>query len=366
MKFSSKTVTFQEMVSKSIKGASCDKLLPLTSMMAIELKKGQLRLITTDASNYLYIVQDKVEGDDFSVVVYAEQFAKLISKITSENVSLELADAILTVKANGEYKIELPLDENGEVITFPDPVSYKGKATTEIKLATVKSILNTNKAALAVADSEDIEYTGYYVADRVVSTDRCKICCLKTDVFKTPTLISPELMNLLDIMTEEKIAVYESDDILQFVTKNCIVYGHKMEGVDDYAIDAISELIDEPFKNSCKVNKSALLSLLDRIELFVGAYDNRAITLTFTKTGLDVSSKQSNGVETIAYIEDKSKDKKFKEFTCNIDIMMLIAQVKANSADVIEIEFGNEQSIKFVNDNVIQVTALLSDSEDEA
>lgn len=365
MKFSSKTTVFQDMVGKAVRGASCNKLIPLTSFMLIELKKNQLRLITTDASNYLYIIHDGVDGDDFSVVVYAEQFAKLISKITSENVSLELGDKVLTVTANGSYQIELPLDENGELIAYPDPVSVKGKASALIKLTTIKSILATNKASLAPT-TDNPAYTGYYVADKVVTTDGdYMVCCLNTEVFKTPTLISSDMMNLLDIMSEDTISVYESGDILQFVTKDCIVYGHKMDCIEDYAIDTINDLIDEKFKCSCKLNKSAMLSLLDRIALFVGAYDDNLITLTFTKNGLDVSSKLSNGVETINYVDDKSKDKKFKEFTCNVDIMILMSQIKANSSDTLEVEFGNDKSIKLVNDNVIQIIALLDDSDEE-
>lgn len=358
MKLSIKTVVFQEMMSKAIKGASQNKLIPLTSLMAIQLKSGKLSIITTDASNYLYIIQDKVEGDDFYVVVYAEQFSKLISKLTSDNVNIELEDKILNIQANGTYKIELPLDENGELIQYPDPVS-ETSITGEVKtinLATVKTILNVNKASLAMT-MEEPAYTGYYVGDKVVSTDTYKICGLKVKLFDEPVLISPETMNLLDVMTEEKIEAYIQDDILEFVTKNCIVYGHKMEGVEDYAIDAINGLLDEKFKSSCKVNKTDMLALLDRISLFVGVYDNRAITLTFTEQGIDISSKQSNGIETIKYIESK----KFKAFTCMIDIVMLTDQVKANESETIEIQYGNEKSIKIVDDKVTQVIAFLDD-----
>lgn len=361
MKFSSKTVVFQEMVGKAIKGASCDKMIPLTSLMAIELKNKQLKLITTDASNYLYILQKDVEGDDFYVVVQAEQFSKLISKLTSENVVLELDGQVLNIKANGNYKIELPLDENGELIKYPDPVAIKGKPFTEIKLSTIKTILNTNKASLAITMEEPV-YTGYYVADRVVTTDTFKMCGLNTPVFEEPAMISPELMNLLDIMTDEKISVYKKDDdILQFVSKDCIVYGHKMEGVEDYEIETISTMLDEKFKSRCKINKTAMLSLLDRISLFVGEHDDKAIVLTFTKEGIDVSSKQSSGVESIAYIESKG----FKAFTCKVAIDMLAQLIKANASETVEMEYGNAASIKIVDGDVTQVIALLDDSQEE-
>lgn len=357
---SMKTVVLQEMVSRAVKGAGQNKLIPLTLLMAIQLKDDQLTLITTDASNTLYIMHDMTDCENFYCVVRAEQFSKLISKMTSENTTLEISDGVLNVKGNGNYKIELPLDENGELITYPDPVSEVdfGADVEEIKLATVKTVLSVNKASLAVT-LERPELTGYYVGDKVVTTDANQICALDTKLFNGPVLISSDTMNLLDVMTAETIEVRESGDIIEFLTEDCIVFAHKMEGLDDYPIDAINGFIDEEFESSCKIGKTAMLSLLDRIALFVGAYDNNAVTLTFTDSGIDVSSKQLNGVETIEYIESKDA----KSYTCDIAINLLVQQIKANAADVLEIQYGNDKSIKLVDGAVTQVIALLESAE---
>lgn len=61
MKLQIKTTKLQEMLARAIKGASNNKLIPLTSLIAISLKDGELTLITTDATNYLY-VRDDAEG----------------------------------------------------------------------------------------------------------------------------------------------------------------------------------------------------------------------------------------------------------------------------------------------------------------
>lgn len=361
MKLSIKTVVLKEMVSRAIKGASQDKLIPLTSLMAIQLTDKHLTLITTDASNYLYIMHDEVEGDDFYVVVQAEQFAKLISKLTSENVTLTLDKGVLDVKANGNYKIELPLDENGELIKYPDPVAEAqlNGEVVNINLATIKTILNTNKASLAVT-MEEPAYTNYYVGDKVVSSDFVKICGLNVKLFNEPMLIAPETMNLLDVMTEEKIGVYVHEDVLEFITKDCIVYGHKAEGIDEYAIDAINGLLDEEFSSSCEISKTEMLAALDRIALFVGVTDKRAITFTFTENGIDISSKQSNGVENIKYVESNN----FKPYICQVDIIMLTQQIKANSAENVCLQYGNDKSLKFVDGNVTQVLALLNEDNE--
>lgn len=358
MKMTINTSTLQNMVAKAMKGASCNKMIPLTGLMAIELKGYALTLITTDATNYLYVKEDKVEGDDFYVVVQADMFAKLISKLTCEKVSLELKDNILNVKGNGKYSIELPLDEEGELIKYPSPLDGKpfvGDSYT-INLSTVKLILNTAKSALA--DTLEVPcYTGYYVGNKVVSTDTYKICGINIKLWDEPALISPEMMNLLDIFTDEKIEVWRNGNTIVFKSENCIVHGTLMDSIDDYQIEAIDGLLEQGFESSCKLTKSALLQLLDRLALFVSPYDKNGVYLTFTRDGLQIESKQANSVEVIPYAESEN----FCDFTCCVDIEMLHSQVKANTGDSITIHYGEENAIKITDGNVTQVVALLED-----
>ena len=100
MKLTLKTLKLQEMVSKAIKGASNNKMIPITSLMAIQWQDGVLTLITTDAANTLKII-DKVEGEEFYVVVQTELFSKLVAKTTTETITLTLKESSLEVKGNG-------------------------------------------------------------------------------------------------------------------------------------------------------------------------------------------------------------------------------------------------------------------------
>ena len=163
MKLTINTATFQNMVAKAVKGAGMNNDLLITQLMSISLKDNMLTLETTDNNNYLYVRQDKVAGEDFNVVVLADKFAKLISKLTCENVTLEIPTAKageldkLVIKGNGKYVIELPYDEEGELIEFPDPVSETTDdfwSTAELQLSTVRHILSTAKAALLVGKED--------------------------------------------------------------------------------------------------------------------------------------------------------------------------------------------------------------------
>ena len=327
--------------------------------MSIELKDHKLTLITTDAVNFLYVYEDKVEGENFRVVVEVEKFAKLISKMTSEKISLELTKEELKVTGNGDYSIELPLDDEGELIKFPNPlesVINDVKPNYEIELTTIKQLLTMNKPALATADDGSC-YTGYYVGESVVTTDSYKICGTGIKLFDEPILIRPQMMDLLDVMSNEKIAVYIDKDTIIFRSEGCIVYGKVLEGIEDYQIDAISSLLDLDFSSECSVSKDTLLQALDRLSLFVGPYDKNGIYITFTKDGLMLSSKKSSGTEMIPY--KTSKD--FKDFTACINIDMLQTQIKAHTLDEITIQYGLDNALKIVDGNVTQIIAYIED-----
>ena len=356
MEITIKTDKLPEMVTKSVKGASNNKLIPLTSLLGIRVVDGELVLTTTDATNYLYI-KDKVGGEDFSVTVPVEIFSKLVSRMTCENIKLTVSDNSLTVTGNGTYTIELPMDEEGGLITYPDPLSKVTLGDKEtINLSTISAILTTLKPALAVT-IEDPCYTGYYIGDRVVATDTYKIASMQTKLFSLSKLLAPETMDLLAVMSTEKIDVAFQDNIIVFISPNCIVYGVVMENIDDYAIDAISELVDAKFESMCKVSKSSILQVLDRLSLFVSNFDKNGIYLTFTRNGINISSKSSSGVEIVPYSESKD----FKDFTCCIDIEMLTTQIKAQATDMVEMYYGLDNAIKMVDGNIIQVVALLED-----
>lgn len=356
MKLKLKTLKLQEMVSKSIKGASNNKMIPITGLMAIVLKKGVLTLITTDATNTLKVMEKDIEGDEFYVVVQTDIFSKLVAKTTTETITLTLKENSLEVKGNGTYSIELPLDEEGQLIKFPE-YKFDDKAEkATINLSTVKVLLNANKAALA----ETMEIpclTGYYFDDTVLTTDSYKVCSNDIKVFPNKVLLPSELLELLAIMDEEKITVQQSGSKILFTTGNVIVYGTELDGIEDYPAEAVQAYLETEFKSVCKLPKSALLNVLDRLALFVSTYDKNGVYLTFTNEGVIFSSKRSNGTELIKYQGSEN----FQPFTCCADIELLHSQIAAQDGEVVELWYGHEKAIKMVSGKITQIVALLED-----
>lgn len=355
MKITLKTEKLQEMVSRAVKGCGNNNGIAMTSYLSIELSGHNLILTTSDASNYLYIMEDKVEGEDFKVVVEAEKFAKLISRTTTENISLEIVGEELNVEGNGKYRIELPLDEEGRLVKLPNPLESvdikKIEKKYDVNLTTIKTLLTVNKPALALKDTE--LYSNYYVGDNVITTDTYKICGTGVKLFDEPVLISPETMNLLDVMSDENIKVYIDGNTMIFTTKDCVVYSKSVEGIDRYKIDAIQGLLELDFPSKCTVSKDAMLQALDRLSLFVGPYDKNGIRMTYTREGIMLSNVKDNSTEVVPY----KSSAEFKEFTCLINVDMLQTQIKAHVLDEINMCYGLDNALKIVDGNIIQIIA---------
>ena len=353
------TNRMKEAVNKAIKGAGFNNLIPITSMIGIKLSDGKLRLLTTDMSNTLCVIIDKVTGDDIDVTVDADKFGKLISKITSEEVDLSVVDEDkLVIKANGTYKLPLIADEEG-LVSFPD-VKLADTPDGEILLTSIMSAYNINKSALAKTLEQPC-LTGYYCGEKVITTDANVITFNDFDAFKydKPLLISSQMMALLTLNSKEKIAYKVAGSELQFVTDDVVITGPVLEGIEDYPVEEISAYLEEAFTSSCKVPKELLLDVLDRLALFIEPYDKNGAYFTFGRKGINIHSKKDASTEVVNYVESKE----FKPFICCVDIPMLKEQLQANPDETIKIFYGNENALKLQSGKVTQVIALLEDEE---
>ena len=358
-----KTTKLQEMLARAVQGASENKLIPLTNLLALELKDSKLTITTTDKVNYLYVTEE-VSGDDFYVCVTVDKFPKLIARLTCEDVILDLKDNYLEVVGNGKYQIDFQLDENGEMVRFPNPLSDVDKAEKvgEVNISTIKNVLDNIRPALATKGRP--QYFNYFVgkvadSDMVIATDTNKISALKTKIFTDDKarLISAEMMNLLDTMIDETIEIYAVDNKLMFKTAHEVIYGYTPEGVAQYNADAIASFINKEYKSSCKVSKVEVLQVLDRISLFVDYLDNDVIQVAFSKDGLTITNRKSNGTETISYIKSENAE----DFSGVVLLDRLRTQIKSQTGDTIDIYFGEEKALKFVDIDSVFVVALGSE-----
>lgn len=354
------TARFQNMVARAVKGASENKLLPITSMMCIQLKDGVLSLTTTDTANTLVIKAQGVEGDDMYAVVPVKQFSGLIAKTTSDSLELNLSGSDIEVRGNGVHKIALPADEDG-MVRFPEYSFEKEGEGNTIQLSSIKEILNINKASVAkTIDTPCL--CGYYLGDKVISTDEMTICFNDTKLVDGEYLVSPEMMDLLGLATQENISWWYKDGEFLFETEDLVLFGAEHDGKDLFPSTEVQGYLEEKFPSVCELPRLYLQSVIDRLSLFIEPYDKNGAYFTFTSDGVKITSKKSSSDETISYVASTN----FAPFRCCVDIPMFKELIDANPGDNIELWYGHEACIKMTSGKVTQVIALLEDDSMEA
>lgn len=354
-----KTVDLQSALAKAVRGATNDKSYPITEYIGIKDVPTGLMFTTTSGVNYLYVFMD-CDPCKINITVDVEKFSKLISKVTKDEVELTVKDNILYVTtSSGEYKISLQLDEKGEPVKFPDPAEKFEGQTKTLSLADIKSIIQYNKSSLLTEVKSAPCYANYYIGkDAVISTDSNRLCKNLVSISDTPILLSPETVDLLDMMTEPNVEMVLGEKAVSFRTGTVEVYGNLPEGFESYnkTVTGISNIIDAELTATCKVSRQELLNVLDRVGVFVDQkYDKNVIRLDFGDDGITITSLSSNASDVVEYTELQN----YEEYSCHLNISLFMSLLKSHDTDTISLFFGNDKIIKILDGNVIQALALV-------
>ena len=350
------TTRLKELTAYAIKGAGFNKLLELSSYMGIKVEKKILYLNTTDGTNYLS-VSDACDAKDIDITVDADLFSKLIGKINSDTVDMEVVDNTLVIKGNGKYTLELVPDENGGLLSFPNKFPDEAHDIGEIHATDLVFISNAVKTSLSqIAGSV---YSNYYFGDVIASTDKAMMSIFKRSLFNDAYLFNRAFVDLM-CMSGADVIISKTDDML-LAESNIGESGYicvctKIQtNVNEFGIDAVNKFAALDVKSFCRFKKAEMLSLLDRLILFVNKFDDGAIELHFTDKYLEVSSLASSGVERIEYTESKDA----QDITIKINIERLRNQLKAYNSDIVDLYYGNEICIKLVDGDMTQLIALI-------
>ena len=359
------TKTLQTMVSKVIKGAGNNKLLPLTGMVHINLKDKVLSLTTTDMNNYVTIKETGINGDDMDIVMPVDTFAKIVAKTTTETTTIEYDNHFIKLKGNGTYSLPVSVDEEGNNVTFPEFNFPDVFETDVITLANIRSVIDNNSACLTT-DMTTPCLTGYYFDKNVITTDSVAICLNQIKMFSEPVLLSPELVNLLNLFSAEKITVQRAEEKIKFISSNVIVCGIVMNDViDEYPVEAIESYLDAKFQNSCKINKDSLMGVLDRILIFVDeVVDQFVANITFSPKGMLIQNKNNTANELITYVGNNVIT---ESYNCSLNIVALRNMINSCNVDNIVIYFGHEDDvcIKIEAEHIVKIIALSNGDEEE-
>ena len=361
MKVTLETKVLKNLVQRVMKGVGNNESIMRTCWIGIKCKDNTLAMTAWDGQNYLQVSEDKIACDDFKVTVTANMFSQLISKTTSENVTLELKENYLKIKGNGDYKLQLPVNDEGELDNYPELVfDYKKAKSTKIKLSAIVWALEGNKISLAKTP-ELPHLMCYYFGDKVLTTNNTTAAMSVIDVFGSPIMLNADLVNLIATMENEEITAYVLDDKIALTTPKTTIIGYCDEGLaefEDGILEGLQELFGQECPAQCVVEKDKLLGILDRIMLFVKTKEE-GIRVMFTKQGSQFYNKEDSVNELLPYKESKN----FVNFEEKLQLDVLKELVNAVCTEDCHIGYGNEGYLKFGSEKRQHLLTVLAEEK---
>lgn len=357
MQIKIKTEELKDAVNKVVKGMGNNKILPITEMIGINLNANNVILVSTDGTTKVQItltVEDTL--DKMSFVVNGKTFSQLVQKTTSEFVFLTIEDNKLTFKGNGTYSFSFPSDEDGELVKLPI-IEIDKSNQSDIDVKELKKSYDVNK--FSVADTmETPSYTGFYFYDGgAITTNSMKISYVKNSLFTSPILLNSKFLSLVSIFDNGTIKSYQTNSEIVFESDNVSIQGYKMNEVVDFPIEDIKPFLENDLPHKVRLNKKALLNLLDRISVFVTPFDKNSVKIDFTKDGARVWTLDGINNELLPYIDVDN----LQESSIKVDVKNIKDLVTADPEEEIVIMYGHPAAIKLSFGNVSQVLALVGD-----
>ena len=355
--FSIDTSALKSIVTKASKGASNNKFSAITSLMNIVIEDGKISVTTTDSNNYLTITDSVKSSDNFSFTLNVDTFSKLVAKTSVDSIKISVSDDMISFTGNGTYKLPIQLDVDGSQIKYPTHTINNPEFFGIIKASVIKSAIFHNKPSLAVT-MEAPYLTGYLcLPDCIITADSYNICLSKYNMFDKGILLPPVVLELLSMSSDEDISYKIYGNNVMFETSNMKLFAVTMDGIEDYPETTIRGICDKEYPSNCTLPKSAVISVIDRLSLFIKDNDINGVYMTFTQNGVTFESINGSGIETIPYQGSNG----FSEFTCCIGVDALKKQISSHSGESINIYYGDESAIMIKDENITQVISLMDD-----
>ena len=351
MEFKINTKKLDGILSVVKEGVGDNRIMPATEYLQMILEEGQLFITATDSHNFITYKESDIEGTDGTVIVKADQLIKLVSRTTKEKISFSLKEKHLEVKGNGVYKLAL-FDE-----PYPD-YEIEPEGTWQADLKKLTRAFKVNESAIAKEMTMPC-LTGYNIGTSSVTTDGIKLCINNTSILDENVLIPGKLADLIQLMSKEKIMIEKEGNKLLFSSDNITVFGSELDGMGEYPdVMPITEL---GYGNSVTVPKAALISIVDRLSIFVDPFENYGIILAFGEE-LELSDLKGNSKEVMEYVEHEKTDELVR-IVVNINFLQDILKPLTKENIVLEYEEG--KPLRVVENEVIMVLSTLEDKEEE-
>lgn len=347
-----KTKDFQESCKKILEAVDTTSKQMLDDTLELTTRGNKLHLNVTNGEYYVSVIFGNEVSENIHATIKANTFLNLISKITTEELELNLISNALTVKANGTYKFPFIFNASNEMYT-PKEINVDN-VTTEFTMTgdNLLSILNYNNKELGKGAITKSIQKMFYLDEQGCITFTTGACVNSFELEKpVKMLLNTKLVKLFKLFDKDesvKVAFgYDEEggvvkSKVKFETDSVIITSVLTSDeslINSVPVKAIRKRAFEEYKFNVEINKEKVLSAIDRLSIFEDSFSSLKIELT--PSSLVIKDIKEENVEYVEYGEKSpSEDYSFyvnlKDFKLTLDSCV---------EQFVTLSYGNSQSI---------------------
>lgn len=367
MSITLKTEDLNNICSKILFAVDSNGLSEITETLELTLSNNNLYLQVTNREYFIKIKLSTNISEDFHATVNAELFLKLISKITTELVTLDISGNSLLISGNGKYKLPLVYDGT-ELLKLPEITIQNVTNTFTINGAILDSIFTYNSKQLVGKVISNPVQSLYYVDSEGAITFTSGACVNKFTLDEdVKMLLNAKLVKLFKLFKSDKVEFSIGQDEVsegmiqtkaKFKTADIeltAILPSNEASIKKVPVSVIRDRAYKEYDYSVTVNRLEMLQAINRLFIFSdksSAIDRTYGVFTFGQNKVIISDMNSINKEEIIYANETTITDEYKSVLDFTDIKSIL---ESATGEFITLNFGDNQAIVCVKDNIYNI-----------
>lgn len=335
----------------------------ITETLEIVVDSGTMNMNVTNGDYYARVTLPVTETNEkMHATVDAALFLKLISKTTTDTVQIDVNDNILTLCANGNYKIPLIYDGD-ELLKLPEINIENETNSFDIESSVLKDIMIYNTKELQKGLIAKPVQKLYYIDEKGAITFTTGAC---VNDFSLPEpvklLLNQKIVKLFKIFKDEAVKFTIGQDMFNNMTQTKVKFTSSNfeltavipsddSMVNSVPVDAIRDRAHTIYPYSVVINKSELLQTIERLLLFSSDSLKLYSKFEFGVDSVKIYDIQESNYEVIKY-SNEAIDALSDPYVAILDLIDLKLSLEGYNESHSTIRFGNNVAIVVYTKNI--------------
>jgi DNA polymerase III sliding clamp (beta) subunit (PCNA family) len=360
------TKSFQENCKKILDAVDTNTSLVINETLELEANGRVLYLNVTNKEYYVSVKMPLDIDVKLHAVVNAQLFLKLISKITTGTLELDVIDNYLSVKANGNYKIPIVFDGDG-IVEIPKITIQNVTNNFTIKNSILQSILKYNAKEMLKSGGSSPIHKLFYIDEKGAITHRNGACVNSFELEQKVVLtLTEKIVKLFKLFKSDTINFSMGFDELQsgtiaqkvsFSNEQVIITSiitAKEELINQFPVKGIRQSLEETHEFTATIDRLSLLESINRLSLFSKQdSDLKNTHLEFNFEGVVIFDTKKENNEHIKYVNNIDKLK--TPYSASFDTNDLQVTLETSEGQYIVMSFGNGKVATIKNNNISNI-----------